>query len=120
MSTSTDELAATPPAPSTSKPAPRTDTRPKPLPPYAVVLHNDSVNSFEFVISVLMKVFRYGGGKAFWLTLKAHTAGRCVVWTGPLEVAELKVEQIRAAGPDPRKRDKGGKPLKATAEPLPG
>jgi ATP-dependent Clp protease adaptor protein ClpS len=120
MSTSTDELAAAPPAPAKHTPDPRTDTRPKLQPPYAVILHNDRVNGFDFVVGVLMKVFRYGGGKAFWMTLKAHTTGRCIVWSGSLEVAELKVEQIRAAGPDPRKRDKGGKPLKATAEPLPG
>jgi ATP-dependent Clp protease adaptor protein ClpS len=54
-----------------------------------------------------------------WLTLKAHTTGRTIVWTGSLEVAELKVEQIRSAGPDPRKISMGGLPLKATAEPLP-
>jgi ATP-dependent Clp protease adaptor protein ClpS len=101
------------------KPQERTNVRPKRQPPYAVVLHNDPVNGFDFVVGVLMKVFRYGGGKAFWLTLKAHTAGRTIVWTGSMEVAELKVEQIRAAGPDPRKRASGGCPLKATTEPLP-
>jgi ATP-dependent Clp protease adaptor protein ClpS len=107
-------------APAREKPSPRTDTRPKRQPPYAVVLHNDNINGFDYVVGVLMKVFRYGSGKALWLTLKAHTAGRCIVWTGSLEVAELKVEQIRGAGPDPRKASMGGRPLKATAEPLPG
>ena len=122
MSKDTEQLTADAPptaAPAKQKPAPRTDARPKRQPPYAVVLHNDPINGFDFVIGVLMKVFRYTGGKAFWLTLKAHTAGRSVVWSGSLEVAELKVEQLRAAGPDPRKVDEGAKPLKVTAEPLP-
>lgn len=122
MSATEQAVAPPPSAPARAKqkPVPRTVERPKLQPPYAVVLHNDAVNGFDFVVGVLMKVFRYGGGKAFWLTLKAHTAGRCVVWSGSLEVAELKVEQLRAAGPDPRKVDDGAKPLKATAEALPG
>ena len=57
-----------------------------------MILHNDPINGFAFVVDTLMKVFRYGGGKAFWLTLKAHTAGRTIVWSGCLEVAELKAE----------------------------
>lgn len=91
--------------------------RPKRQPPYAVILHNDPVNEFTYVVGVLMKVFRYGGGKCLWMTLKAHVSGRCVVWTGVLEVAELKVQQIRDCGPDPSKP--GAPPLNATAEPLP-
>lgn len=121
MSKDTEQLAVDAPvAPAKQKPAPRPDIRPKLQRPYAVVLHNDPINGFDFVVGVLMKVFRYGGGKAFWMTLKAHTTGRCVVWSGALEVAELKVEQLRAAGPDARKVDEGAKPLNVTAEPLPG
>ena len=114
------EAPSAPAAPAKRKPAPAADTRPKLQPPYAVVLHNDPINGFEYVVGVLMKVFRYGGGKAFWLTLRAHLGGRSVVWSGSLEVAELKVEQIRSAGPDPKKVKDGAKPLKATLEPLPG
>ncbi len=104
----------------TTKPrtAPGTSARPKLQPPYAVVLHNDPLNGFPFVTGVLCKVFRYGSGKAFWLALKAHTAGRSIVWTGVLEVAELKAEQIHACGPDPEAP--AAKPLKVTVEPLPG
>ena len=88
------------------RPNPRERTKPVThlLPPHAVILHNDPINGFGYVVETLIKVFRYGGGRAFWLTLKAHTAGRTIVWTGCLEVAELKAEQIRACGPDPEKR----------------
>lgn len=95
-------------------------TRPKPQPPYAVILHNDPVNGFDFVIRAICKVFRYGSGKAFWLTLKAHVGGKAVVWTGMLEVAELKAEQLRGAGADPRMMHKGAKPLKVSIEAMPG
>jgi ATP-dependent Clp protease adaptor protein ClpS len=96
---------------------PATSAQPRRQPPYAVVLHNDPVNNFDYVVRVLNKVFRYGGGKCFWLTLKAHITGRSIVWTGTLEVAELKVQQVRDCGPDPSKP--GAQPLKVTAEPLP-
>lgn len=119
MSTATEKAQTPAVAPKAPKRKHDERTRPKRQPPYAVVLHNDNVNGFDFVVGVLMKIFRYGSAKAMWMTLKAHTTGRCIVWTGSLEVAELKVEQIRAAGPDPRKISMGGRPLKATAEPLP-
>ena len=111
------EQPATKPVRSTR---PQTYTKPKPQPPYAVILHNDPINGFEYVIGVLMKVLRVNGVRAFVLTLKAHCAGRTVVWTGSLEVAELKADQIRSCGPDPRKVKDGAQPLQATTEPLAG
>src|SRR5690349_18506922 len=101
-------------------PEEETQTRPRRQPPYAVVLHNDDVNGFDYVVEVLCKVFGYGPWKAFWLTLKAHRSGRSIVWSGAREVAELKAEQIRGCGPDPRAVSAGAQPLAATVEPLPG
>lgn len=95
-----------------------TETRTKRQPPYAVVLHNDDVNGFDHVIDVLRKVFGYGEPKAFLLTMQAHCTGRSIVWSGALEVAELKADQIRSCGPDPRAA--GALPLCVTVEPLPG
>ena len=113
------EQTVAPPEPTPKKqPREQTNTRPKPQPPHAVILHNDPINGFGFVIGVLCKVFRYGSGKATWLTLKAHVSGCSIVWTGTLEVAELKAEQVRACGPDPD--EPSAKPLKVTTEPLPG
>src|SRR5688572_24699767 len=66
---------------SPAEPQPRKDARrqaqskPKRRPPYAVVLHNDPVNTIGHVVAVLRKVFRYGRGKAFLLTLRAHLGG---------------------------------------------
>jgi ATP-dependent Clp protease adaptor protein ClpS len=114
--TSTEQQAPPEPA-KAQKSKPSTDARPKRQPPYAVVLHNDRVNNFDYVVRVLRKVFRYGGGKCFWLTLRAQVTGRCIVWTGSLEVAELKVQQVTECGPDPT--NPRAKPIKTTAEPLP-
>jgi ATP-dependent Clp protease adaptor protein ClpS len=105
---------AQPPAAPAKSPAKR--PKPRRLPPYAVVLHNDNVNGFDYVVGVLRKVFRYGTARAFWLTLRTHVAGRCVVWTGSLEVAEFKADQICSLGPDPRKRSFGARPLRTSVE----
>jgi ATP-dependent Clp protease adaptor protein ClpS len=96
---------------------PQTDTHREQLPPYAVVLHNDDVNTFEFVICVLQKVFLYALPKAFILTRQAHESGRSVVWSGSLEVAELKAEQIRSCGSDPVMKAAGAMPLRVSIEP---
>jgi|1186.fasta_scaffold777059_2 ATP-dependent Clp protease adaptor protein ClpS len=101
------------------KPRPRTDTRPKPQPPHAVILHNDPINGFDYVIGVLRKVFRYNGVRAFWLTLVAHTKGTSLIWSGTLEHAELKADQVRSCGPDPKMTRRGAQQLTVSVEPLP-
>ena len=102
-----------------TRPSPRDEKKPKRQPPHGVVLHNDDVNGFDFVIGVLRKVFLYDYMKAYRLTLQAHDSGRSLVWSGSLEVAELKADQIRSCGPDPRTSSSGALPLRVTIEPLP-
>ncbi|HEX3869259.1 MAG TPA: ATP-dependent Clp protease adaptor ClpS, partial [Pirellulales bacterium] len=70
----------------TKKPARR---NPKPLPPHAVVVENDDVHSFDYVVEVFQKVFGYSKHKAFALTLQVHEQGRAIVWSGTKELAEL-------------------------------
>jgi ATP-dependent Clp protease adaptor protein ClpS len=100
-------------------PKQQTDTKPKRQPPYAVILHNDNINTFGYVVEVLQKVFGYARPEAYRLTLTAHLLGRSTVWTGTLEVAELKAEQLRSCGPDPEQRKAGALPLGVSIEPLP-
>lgn len=95
-----------------------TDVQIKRQPPYAVVLHNDDLNTFQFVIEVMLKVFSYPLEKCVQLVLEAHNTGRAVVWSGSLEVAELKADQIHSCGPDPDTKDRGAQPLGVTVEPL--
>jgi ATP-dependent Clp protease adaptor protein ClpS len=95
-----------------------TDVRVKRQPPYAVVLHNDDVNTVVFVVEVLQKVFGYPLEKCVQLMLEAHHNGRSVVWSGTLELAELKADQIHSCGPDPDQKEKGAEPLRVSLEPL--
>jgi ATP-dependent Clp protease adaptor protein ClpS len=81
--------------PATPVADPKTDTRPKVLPPYHVIIENDDHHSQMFVVAVLRKVFGYDEPKSIELMLTAHETGEAVVWTGPKEVAELKLDQLR-------------------------
>jgi ATP-dependent Clp protease adaptor protein ClpS len=96
----------------------RTDVRRQP--PYNVILENDDDHSMEFVVDVLRKVLGCTLEKAYQYMMTAHTTGRAVIWTGPKEVAELKVEQVRTFH-ETRVFD-GAKlgPLGCTLEPAPG
>lgn len=74
----------------------RERTRPKALDPYAVILHNDDVNSMDHVVRSLMKaVPGVGIGKAFKIMLDAHNHGRAVVIVCPLELAEFYRERLQ-------------------------
>ena len=101
-------------------PREREETRVRHVPPYHVILENDAHHSFEFVVAVLRKALGFSAERADQLTMEAHTKGRAVVWTGPKEVAELKVEQIRTFH-EVRQPD-GAKlgPLGCSIEPAPG
>ena len=119
----TDNLAAAVDSPPKSKQRPRkqpADATPKKQPPYAVVVFNDDVHTFEYAIETFTKVFGYPHEKSLALALQIHTAGRGIVWSGALEVPELKRDQLRSAGPDFYAAEKVHGPLHATIEPLPG
>lgn len=102
------------------KPArPDLKSKPKRQPPYAVILHNDDLHTFQYVIDLLMKLFAYPLEKAFALTTQVHTQGKSIVWSGTLELAELKRDQVRGFGPDFYAMQKVEFPLGVTIEPLP-
>lgn len=103
--------------PKPARPDPK--SKPKKQPTYAVILHNDDLHTFQYVIDLLMKLFTYPLEKAFVLTTQVHTQGKSIVWTGSLEVAELKRDQIRGFGPDMYAMTKVEFPLGVTIEPLP-
>lgn len=76
------------------------DTKPKQQPPYAVIIENDDHHTFQYVIEILQKIFRKKFQDAVALTTDIHKKGRRHVWTGPKELAELKVEQVKNYGKD--------------------
>ncbi len=83
------------------------------------MLFNDDEHSFEFVVETLIKVFGYPHEKSYQLTLQVHEQGRGIVWSGTRELAELKRDQIRGAGPCFYAGRKIDYPLGVTIEPLP-
>jgi ATP-dependent Clp protease adaptor protein ClpS len=75
---------------------PKSDTATRLLPPYHVLIENDDHHSQDFVVIVLRKVFGYDEPQATQLMHAAEETGEAVVWTGPKEVAELKLDQLRS------------------------
>ena len=94
-------------------------TRTRRQPPYHVIILNDDHHSMQFVVEVLCKVVGCTVERAYEYMMTAHTSGRAVVWTGALEVAELKAEQIRTFHETLRDGRQLG-PLGCEIEPAPG
>ena len=90
----------------TTRVEPKTTTRPetnsKRLPPFNVIILNDEVHTFDYVIELLTKLFAHPLAAAVELTWRIHLTGRAVVYTTHKEKAELKHDQVLAYGPDPR------------------
>lgn len=82
-------------------------------PNYHVILFNDDYHSMGFVVAVLQKVLRCDLKRAMEIMLEAHTKGRAIIWTGNLEQAEWKQEQVISF----READFG--PLGCAVEPAP-
>ncbi|GAB4302816.1 MAG: ATP-dependent Clp protease adapter ClpS [Oscillatoriaceae cyanobacterium] len=71
----------------------------KPYPNYKVIVLNDDFNTFEHVAECLMKYIPgMTSDRAWELTNMVHFEGQAIVWTGPLEPAELYHQQLSRAG----------------------
>lgn len=80
-------------------------------PQWKVLLLDDDVTTFEFVIWLLRSLFRKSTDEAIELTFEIHESGAALVAVANLERAELYVEQVRSlARPQ-------GFPLTAEIEP---
>lgn len=100
-------------------PTPRTeDPEVKVQPPYAVIVINDDVHTYQYVVETFIKVFRYTPQKCLKLAEEIDKRGQAIVWSGSLEVAELKRDQIMSAGPDFYAEKKVETPLRVTIEPM--
>ena len=113
-----EPVVSTKTAPKTRRKA-ENETRTRKQPPYNVIILNDEVHTFDYVIELLCKLFRHALPTAEILTWRIHTAGRAVVYTTHKELAELKRDQVLAYGPDPRMSVSKG-PLDCYIEPAPG
>ena len=59
--------------------------------PYRVIIHNDNVTTFDFVIAILVRVFELSVYRAEQVAFEAHTRGNAYVTTLPLQEAKSRV-----------------------------
>ena len=76
--------------------------KPRPLPPWNVVLLDDDDHTYAYVIEMLRKIFFHGEQQAYKMAKEVDETGRVIVLTTHKERAELKRDQIIAYGADPR------------------
>lgn len=63
-------------------------------PRYAVILLNDNYTTFDFVVKVLVTIFRKNVAEAVKITNDVHHKGRGACGVYSREIAETKVEQV--------------------------
>ena len=73
----------------------------KPAPQYHVILHNDDLHTYDYVVKMLMQLFGKSEPQAFHHACEVDATGVTIVETTTLERAELKRDQIKAYGKDP-------------------
>jgi len=94
-------------------------SRPKRQPRYNVILWDDDAHSYDYVITMLLKLFNHQVETGYQMAKEVDTTGRVIVLTTTLEHAELKRDQIHAYGKDDQIKGCKGS-MSATVEPLPG
>lgn len=85
------------------------ETKEPPL--YKVLLHNDDYTTMDFVVHVLVAVFRKSIDDAVRIMLAVHQAGIGVAGVYPAEIAETKIATVHEMA-----REESF-PLKCTMEP---
>ena len=77
---------------------------------YKVLLHNDDYTTMDFVVEVLIRVFRKNEAQATAIMLSVHNQGFGVCGVYTAEVAETKVDLVH------RLAKSAGFPLKCSME----
>jgi len=72
----------------------RIELRPPPM--YRVILHNDHYTTMEFVIDILMKIFRKPASEANRIMLAVHRSGSGTCGVFSYDIARTKVSQVHA------------------------
>lgn len=60
---------------------------------FKVILHNDDFTTMEFVVFILVHVFKRSEIEAFSIMLKVHNEGIGVAGVYPYEIAQMKSEK---------------------------
>ena len=63
---------------------------------YRVLIHNDDVTTFQFVMDVLVGIFKKKSNEAAEIAMEAHMKDVALVAVMPLAVAELRIDQAKS------------------------
>jgi len=96
----------------------RTEEKTRREPNWHVIIWNDEVHTYEYVIELLMTLFGHSPEKAYQITREVDRSGKGIAWTCHQELAELKRDQILGYGADWRMQESEGS-IRATIEPAP-
>lgn len=66
--------------------------------PYRLILHNDDYNTFDWVITCLMKVCSHEFEQASQCAHIVHYRGKCDVKYGELELISEMKDKLKSAG----------------------
>ncbi len=77
---------------------------------YKVIIHNDDYTPMDFVVDILVGVFRKNSAEATQLMLRIHNNGHAIGGVYTYEVAETKVHQVHSLS------EQREYPLRATLE----
>jgi len=69
---------------------------------YNVILLNDEDHTYDYVVEMLCKLFRFSKVQAFSHAVEVDTKGTTILLTCELSKAEQKRDQIHTYGADPR------------------
>ena len=72
------------------------------IPHYHVILLDDDVHTYDYVIEMLMDLFKHSMETAFRMACEVDSRKRVIVDTTHKERAELKKQQIESYGADRR------------------
>ena len=89
------------------------------VPLYRVVLLDDDVHTYDYVIEMLQRLFLLSMVDAFRHAVEVDTTGRTMVITCELPQAEFARDQIQGYGPDWRMAQSKGS-MAAVVEPAAG
>ena len=78
---------------------------------YKVVLHNDDYTPMDFVVTVLVHIFKKNPTDAYRITMEVHHQKKGIAGVYSRDIAETKITEAHAAA----RRNKF--PLKCTMEP---
>ena len=67
---------------------------------YSIVIHDDNLHYFHLLVKTLMHVFRYNKEYSEYLVQQLHKHKEVMIWSGVLEQAEYKIEELRKIEPE--------------------